>query len=287
MAIGGEMPGVARWPSIIAMSGVIGLTVLLAWRLSGVLAAAVVGWIALQIPALHGTHAANNVATDPFLLLFGFSAIYCLVRFVQTEDNRWAWLSGVGYGLAIMTKSVAAAPFGLFVLPYLIWHRTGVGWRGFGRVVAGGVLIVAPWFLAASLLAFEDLFEQMFTHQVVGRATGERFIDFNATFSFMRYPYFENAPDYFGWPLWGLVLAGLVTVGRRHFSGKVGDLAILMWPLGIGVVGLYALIGGNHQWYIMPAAVPIAVLVADAVAVVLSGTVEVIGTVIAIRWGPG
>jgi len=103
------------------------LTVLFTWRLSGLFEAAIAGWVGLRIPALMGTHAANNVATDPFLVLFGFSAVYCLVKFVETEDNRWAWLSGVGYGLAILAKSVAAAPFGLFALPYLYRYRQSVG----------------------------------------------------------------------------------------------------------------------------------------------------------------
>jgi len=287
MKVGGELPGVARWPSVIAMSGVVALTVLLAWRLAGLLAAALAGWVVLQIPALHGTHAANHVATDPFLLLFGSAAIYCLVRFVDTEDSRWAWASGVGYGLAIMTKSVAAAPFGLFALPYLYRHRDRAGWDGFGRVVAGGAILVAPWFLTAGFLAFEELVDQMFLRQVVGRATGTRYVEHSATFAFMRYPYFKEGPAYFGWPLWGIGLAALLAVGRRWYTGRTSDCAVLLWPLAIGVVGLYALVGGNHGWYIMPAAVPIAILAADAIVSILLRVGETVGTLVALRVGPG
>ncbi|MEF8937569.1 MAG: glycosyltransferase family 39 protein [Halovenus sp.] len=286
MALGGETPSVARWPSIVAMSGVVGLTVLLTWRLSGLFGAAIAGWVGLQIPALGGTRAANHVATDPFLLLFGFGAVYCLVRFVETENNRWAWLSGVGYGLAIMAKSVAAAPFGLFALPYLYRYRRSVGWAGFGRVIAGGLIVAAPWFLLAAGLAFEELLDQMVLRQVVGRATGERFVENEGMFEFMRYPYFVTADDYFGWPYFALWLAGVVSFGRWWLTDRYRDLDVLMWPLGIGVIVLYALIGGNHQWYIMPAAVPIAVLVGDAVATSLKLIGDGVGTVVVLRSGP-
>ena len=286
MAAGGQTPEIARWPSVIAMSGVVALTVLLAWHLSGLLTATLAGLVALQIPALDGTHAANDVATDPFLLLFGVAAVYCLVRFVDSEDNRWAWAAGVGYGLAIMAKSVAAAPFGLVVLPYLYRHRDAVGWHGFGRVVAGGCIVIVPWFLAASLLAFGELIDQMFLRQVVGRATGSRYVEHNATFSFMRYPYLEDAPGYFGWPLWGLALAAMVTIGRRWYTGQLDDVAILLWPFSIGVIGLYILVGGNHLWYIMPAAVPITLLVTDTSATILVRVGEVVATIVAFRSEP-
>lgn len=69
-------------------SGVVGLTVLFTWRLSGLFEAAIAGWVGLRIPALMGTHAANNVATDPFLVLFGFSAVYCLVKSFSWNTPR-------------------------------------------------------------------------------------------------------------------------------------------------------------------------------------------------------
>lgn len=272
MLVAGETPAVARTTSVLAMSGVVGLTVLLTWRLSGPTAGLLSGWLALEVPAFAATHGANDVATDPFLLFFGVGAVYCLVVHVETGRTGWAWLAGVGYGAAILAKSVAAAPFGLFVLPYLYRHRRRVGWRGFGRVVAGGVLTAAPWFLAAAVLAVDELVEQMFLRQVVARATGAQFVEREAAFAFMRYPYFARAADYFGWPVYGLGIAGLLALARRALTEQWRDVDVLMWPLAVGVVVLYAVVGGNHLWYVMPAGVPIVVLTSDVVtAIVASG----------------
>jgi len=144
----------------------------------------------------------------------------------------------------------------------------------------------APWFLLAAGLVFGELLDQMVLRQVVGRATGERFVENEGMFEFMRYPYFITADEYFGWPYFGLGLAGVVSISRWFLTDRYSDLDVLMWPLGIGVIVLYALIGGNHKWYIMPAAVPIAVLTGEAVATSLKLIGDVVHTVVVQRLGP-
>jgi len=214
--------------------------------------------------AFKWTHAANDVATDPFLVLFGFCAVYSLLQFVETEETKWAWVSGVGYGLAILSKAVAAAPFGIFALPYLYRYRQRIGWEGFGRVVAGGVLVTAPWFLIAASFAFNELLDQMFVRQVVSRATGERFIEQQGMFSFMRYPYFSEFPGMFDPWVYLLVPAVGIVLFRSWQSNETATPLFLVW-WAASTFGFFV-ITGNHPWYIMPMFVPCALLIGAALS---------------------
>jgi 4-amino-4-deoxy-L-arabinose transferase-like glycosyltransferase len=258
MAIGGETPVVARIPSVLITAAMVSVAVLLAWRIASPLVAFGTGGLLLISKSLYGTHAANNVATDPYLLFFGILAIYLLVLLVKTEDARWAWLSGAAYGLAILSKGVAAAPFGLFVLPFLMYYWEQVGWSTFGKIVLGGILTAAPWFAIVSLIVPEQLFDQMIYTQVVQRSTGERYVGTSsALFSFMRYPYFQVAPTYFRFTSYLFPIAVLGAAYRFTRDG-IRDVDILGWPLLFGVIFLYAFVGGNHKWYLLPATVPLA-----------------------------
>jgi 4-amino-4-deoxy-L-arabinose transferase-like glycosyltransferase len=232
--------------------------------------------------AMTATHAANHVATDPFLLVFGTAAIYALVLAVQTRQRYWWAIAGVGYGLAILSKGVAAAPFGLFVLPYLVARRAQWNGTQFGTMVAAGLVVVLPWFLAASVFAPSELVYQMFQRQIIGRATGQAYVTHEATFGFMRYPYFREAPGYFA-PTGYLVPVSLfLTVAHYAQSGQFRDVEVLCWPLCVGTIALYAVVGGNHIWYILPAAVPISILAADGVERLLTAVLDVAVTRLAL-----
>lgn len=274
MAIGGESVLVARLPSLFAISGVIGLITLLASRLSRPAAGLFAGFAAMGVRGFNFTRGAADVATDPFLLLFGTGAIYCLVLYVESGRDRWAWISGFAYGAAILTKFVAAAPFGIFAMVYLYRYRERVGLDGFGRIVAGGVIVASPWFLIVGMLEFQSLIDQMLLDQVVDRATGRSHVSVGEPiFSFMNYPYFQRLGVFLGWPLGGLGLSLAVTIGRKRLLDVVSDVDVLMWPLAVGTVLLYAVVG-NHVWYIMPAGVAVSVLVGDAIATFLTPILE-------------
>lgn len=282
MALGGETPAAARWPSVLAMAAVVGLTVLLAWQLSGPITGFLAGGLLIPISAMSATHAANHVATDPFLLVFGVAAIYALVVAVRRDAKRWWVLAGIGYGLAILSKGVAAAPFGLFVLPYLASRRTEWDWRNFGTMVAAGLLVSLPWFVAVLLLAPSELIHQMFTRQVLHRATGQAYATQQGTFGFMRYPYLREAPRYFSPTSYVVPLSLLLTVHRFARSGRFRDIELLCWPLCLGTIVLYAAVGGNHIWYLLPVAVPVALLAADATARLVTIVLDSVTTWIAL-----
>jgi hypothetical protein len=142
--------------------------------------------------------------------------------------------------------------------------------------------VVLPWFVAVAALAPTQLWEQMIYRQAVQRATGAMFISNPGMFSFMDYPYFRTAPDYFGLVWWlapAAVVAGLVLDRLNRVSRR---LQLFVWPLAVTIVGVYAVVG-NHQWYYQPAApvlvVGIAVIGAKSMLIIA----EIIGTRIAFQ----
>jgi len=151
----------------------------------------------VPITAVSATHAAAHVATDPFLLVFGIAAIYALVVGVRTGVRYWWMLAGVGYGLAILWKGVAAAPFGLFVLPYLASQRSRWTWHEFGTMVAVGLLVTLPCFIAVLLLAPSELISQMFEQQVFSRATGQAYVTHEEDLRFHAGPVLPSGPTIF------------------------------------------------------------------------------------------
>lgn len=285
MGLFGETVASARLTTAIATAFIVVLIVVFAVREAGVFAGIVAAWFGTEVPALYGTHAGNNVATDPFLVLFALGAVFVFFLALDSGEDRepvYAVLSGMLGGLAVLSKGVAVGPVALGCLPLAVYSRRHLSRRSWGLLFGSAVLVVLPWFLAVAALAPTQLWEQMFYRQAVQRATGAMFISNPGTFSFMDYPYFRTAPDYFGIVWWlapvavvaGLVLDRLNRVSRR--------LQLFVWPLAVTIVVVYAVVG-NHQWYYLPAASVLVIGVSVVSTKSMLSVAEVIGTEIAFR----
>lgn len=285
MSAFGVSPASARLPSLFAAAATVGVAVLLALRLRGPPAGVFTAVVLLLSPAYRMTHGATDIGTDALLVFFGTASIYALVVAVQTSSVQWQLLAGGLFGLATLSKGIAAAPFALFVLPFVVRHRDELGRTGVGRIVGAGTLVVVPWFAVVAVLAPNELLNQMFLRQVVDRATGAQFIAYDSTtFEFMKYPYFREAPSYLGvaWTL--LPLAAAVSVVESVLTRRLDDTDVLCWPLLVGTFGLYVATG-NHLWYVLPVVVPGAVLVGRAVSTVVMAVVDAVATYTALRRG--
>ncbi|MFC6823962.1 ArnT family glycosyltransferase [Halopelagius fulvigenes] len=283
MSAFGVSPASARLPSLLAAAGTVGVAVLLAIRLRGPPAGGFTAAVLLLSPAYLMTHGATDIGTDALLVFFGIASIYALVVAVETSAARWQLLAGGLFGLATLSKGIAAAPFALFALPFVVRHRDDLGWAGVGRVVGAGTLVVVPWFAAVAALAPEELLGQMFLQQVADRATGARFVAYDSTtFEFMHYPYLREAPSYLGvaWTL--LPVAATVSVVESVLTRRLDDVDVLCWPLLLGTVGLYAATG-NHLWYLLPVVVPGAVLVGRAASAIVTAVADAVVTYAALR----
>lgn len=283
MGLFGETVASARFTTAVATALIVALIVGIAVREASIFAGVVAAWFGLKVPALYGTHAGNNVATDPFLVLFALGAVFVFFLALDSGADRepmYAVLSGMLGGLAVLSKGVAVVPVAPGCLPLAVYSRRYLSRRSWGLLFGSAVLVVLPWFLAVAALAPTQLWEQMFYRQAVQRATGAMFISNPGTFSFMDYPYFRTAPDYFGIVWWlapVAVVAGLVLDRINRVSRR---LQLFVWPLAVTIVGVYAVVG-NHQWYYLPAASVLVIGVSVVSTKSMLIVAEVIGTEVA------
>jgi hypothetical protein len=257
----------ARLPSAFAALASMALT----FELGRVL----VGW-------RRGLLAALVFATTPIVLTYGrlvifdlpltactTAALYGFVRARLGEgragvrfDGGWFALVGVAIGLAVLMKG----PVGIAV-PLLLWlagrgafvdRRRG----GAGPLVAlaMAVVVVAPW-----LVAVERSQPGILHYAIVE----ETLLRLTSTQEFNR-----AAPVYFygqtlAWALgaWGILLAALtpVLVRLRRARGHDGDVVAFVARGTLALVVLFTLSASKRVHYILPAIVPLALLVAIAV----------------------
>lgn len=213
----------------------------------------------LIFAAPHGGRAATM---DVPMLFFGSAAVGASLLATR-RGPYWRLLlpaAGVALGGAILIKGPAAGVFGIAVLPLLVAHRRLFVTR---EAVAGAVFAVGPplaWFIAADA-AYSGVLNQLFYEQVLGRLGGSLGSS-PATFGFMSAPYFRAAPGLFD-PWWWLFLAALVAVPlgiyTRRGRSRVGKETLFLCWWALSIFGFFVTTG-NHPWYVMPVAVPMALL---------------------------
>lgn len=283
MGLFGETVASARLTTAIATSLIVALIVGIAVREAGIFAGVVAAWFGLKVPALYGTHAGNNVATDPFLVLFALGAVFAFFLALDSGADRepmYAVLSGALGGLAVLSKGVAVGPVALGCLPLAVYSRRQLSRRSWGLLFGGVILVVLPWFIAVAALAPTQLWEQMIYRQAVQRATGAMFISDPGTFPFMDYPYFRTAAEYFGIVWWLAPVAVVASLVLDRLNRVSRRLQVFIWPLVVTIVGVYAVVG-NHQWYYLPAAPVLVIGVSVTGAKLLHALAETIGTTVA------
>ena len=254
-----------RLPSVLA---VLGTALLVFWWGGRVVSRRAGGFAAvvfLATPHLfEGMNGGRDGATDPALVFFGTCSLALLWVGLVDRRGRYVLLAGVAGGLAALTKGVAAGTFAVAAVALLVAYRDRVPGRA---VLAGGglALLVGGWWPALMWARFGDRFVRpFFGEQVVGRAA-ESSVAFGTA-------YFTTLPWSFGPWLYLLVplaVAVALTVRRtgdrteRVFAAWLGAWAAL-------VFGVFAL-GGNHLWYVLPAYVPLALLVGWGLALAVEG----------------
>ncbi len=110
------------------------------------------GWLAatilLGIPMYPIWGSLSNV--DMGWSLWGFLALFAMLRWQKSDNRRWLALAGVLAGLAIGSKYLALGlmfPVGMWIL----WHARRGGWKTMlvNGVIFGGVAlaVASPWYL--------------------------------------------------------------------------------------------------------------------------------------------
>ena len=219
--------------------------------------------------------AALVVATSPMVLIFGrlvifdmpltafvTIAIYALVR-ARLDGDGWPWLpvAGGAIGLALLTKG----PVGM-VLPLLVWIAARgalpeAPMRRSGSAIAVAVALAAG--LLGSWIVCVAPREPAFLHYAI---VDETLLRVTSAEHFRR-----GGPPYYYLQtlLWaaGIWIAMLAMIGptlvRRHRAGGRDAAAIGFAARALAVIVLFfTLSASKRPQYILPALVPLALLVA-------------------------
>lgn len=253
----------ARLPSVLTTLG----TAYVVWRFVSARLGHATGQLATLV--LTGSMLTAGVGrmmmTDaPFVLCLSSAFLTYYESF--TRDQRWRLATAALLGLAVLAKGPVALILFALVAGISAWkfpdHRPQMKryWL-VGTLILSGVL--ATWYLPAWLV-HRGLFVQKFLiEQNLQRfGGGDRA---HAAPAWMI-PIFFPAIILvcFAWWLAPAFRAKWVTVRETDDSDE-GKLRRYLWIWGIVVVGFFSLSGSKLPHYIMPALVPLAVILADAI----------------------
>ncbi len=213
-----------------------------------------------------GTNAGTQGGVDVPFVLFGT----LLVVFVwQSRSWRDIAVAAVAGGLAAMTKGVGAGVFLVIIAPLFLTRRHHLYQVKSVISIGAALLLTALWPIYAYVNHSSEFLDQMWRNQVVERVEGGLATREGTLFDFMHYPYFNDFPVHFA--PWSLLLIPAVVVGIYHWRqrGKASPEPFLIWWF-VSTYLFFALVRGNHGWYILPAIFPQALLVGNMVRGTLS-----------------
>ena len=208
-----------------------------AWNVA-LLAAALVAFTPLQLQLSH------FYAVDTLLLFFVMLTIYACVCLIDTEKPiQWALLIGLGYGLALGTKS-SAAPLAvpLLVAVVLRWRKQDFFTSLTSLLIASFSTIIV--FLIAEPYALLDM--PNFIQQVSDQGNLARgLLDLPYVRQFAgTIPYLYEAKNMFFWGM-GIMLGLAISAGIAWICFQLwqhrgndfnGWLVILSWILTYGII---------------------------------------------------
>lgn len=261
----GDTAMAARIPSFLAFVGCVALTGLIAARVMNYRAGVVAGILLIFSSVATASHGPLYGSTDVILTLFGSVAVWEWVKYQRGDQQRKSrlYISSAALAIALLSKGVAAIVFAIVALPALFWRVETLRSREFWSGVGLCAVVALPWFFIAYAIAGEVFIQQFFVEQVVKRSTGEFGIDQGGILPWMRYPYFTRGPQFLGLGLAGIVCLGVgrtifESMRQRQIQFQPITLFFIYWGATFPIV--YAMLGGNQPWYIIPSAVPLAIL---------------------------
>jgi 4-amino-4-deoxy-L-arabinose transferase-like glycosyltransferase len=267
MAAGFRTVGVgelaARLPSALAAVATVALTFAIARALVGARRGAIAAGVLATMPLVFVF--ARLVIFDMLLTMLTTAALLCLLRVRQGGDARWWWpLAGVAMGLGVLAKG----PVG-FAIPLIAWaagrgalppapRRAGAGPAL--AAVALGAAVVAPWLMM--VLRHEPGFLR---YAIVD----ETFLRFVSVQRFHRGQPIYYYAGVIAWSagIWSVVLVAVVPeLVRRWRAGGPDAAAIGFGARAVGALFVFFTCSASKRpQYLLPAMVPLAVLVAVGV----------------------
>jgi 4-amino-4-deoxy-L-arabinose transferase-like glycosyltransferase len=194
---------------------------------------------------------ARLAMTDVTLVFFTLGSLYFFVLSEKKEKTiRYATLSGLFFGLALMTKQIEAALIPLIIFTYLVATQRSIRFlftKGFTLFWGVGLLVFSPWLIYMSARFGSQFWYWYFVYGDVTRTVS---IVQNHVGSYLYYfSYLANNENL----LWVILLP--FSAGLCAFNAVIkrlkGDTMILLWMTIVLLV--FTLAQTKLFWYILPA----------------------------------
>ena len=209
----------------------------------------VAGVVLLFTP--HFNYYARQGSMDVPLVAFLLLAIYGYLK--SKKYQRWWIVVGVGFGLAVLTKGVAAFP-GVFAVGLAILIAKERPWK-FVEFWIGVVLFAAiagSWHVAMSVIHGRLFFDEYLGSQVFSRSVST----FDTTPSS---PFTYIGTVFLGFlPFTPFLIFGVM----RLWRARMFPIALSLFALSTFL--LYSLIPTKHHWYMVPIYPVLALILCSA-----------------------
>lgn len=196
----------------------------------------------------------------PFIFFMLTSIFFFVVYERQGENAKYILLSGVFFGLALLTKQTTALLIPLIIAPYLVLTRKSIKslfTKQFALFMVVGILIISPW-LVYMILQYGFRFWYVFLlYNNVMRSISP--LEGHVGDSLFYFNYLITRENI----LWVAILP--LAVGFSLFKAfrkpNNRDVLFLIWMIVVLVV--FTVAQTKLFWYILPAFPAFAILIAD------------------------
>jgi outer membrane protein assembly factor BamB len=194
---------------------------------------------------------ARHAMTDVPFVFFILSSIYFFVLSEKDENtSRYTALSGLFFGLALMTKLIAALLIPLIIFTYLIATKRSIRFfftKSFALFLGVGLLVFSPWLIYMTLSFGSEFWRWFFVYSGVIRTVSP--VEGHVEGYLYYFSQFANSETL----LWVILLpfaAGLCAFSLFVKRSKE-DTLLLVWMSIVLVV--FTLAQTKLYWYILPA----------------------------------
>jgi outer membrane protein assembly factor BamB len=263
MSIAYQVFGVTNFASRIWTAGFGALSLVLVFYLGKKLYSRPVGFMSAIVLGTFLTYNlfARYAMTDVPLTCFVLASIYFFVLSEEKEKPvRYAILSGLFFGLALMTKQIAALLIPLIIFTYLVATRKSLRFlftKTFTLFWGFGLLLFSPWLIYMATRFGKQFWQWYFIYADVTRSASS-IEDHFAGYLF----YFSYLADHENW-LWIALLpfaAGLCAYGA-FVKRKKQETLVFLWVAIVLLV--FSLAQTRIYWYIMPVFPAFAIAIAS------------------------
>jgi outer membrane protein assembly factor BamB len=219
---------------------------------------------------------ARLAMTDIPLVFFSLGTIYFFILSEKTEKTaRYAVLSGLFFGLALMTKQIEALIVLLILVLYFAATKKNLRFlvtKNFTLFWAIGLLVFSPWLIYMAVRFGSQFWQWYFIYDVVNRSVG---VVENHAGSYLYYFNFLAHNESLVYLIL-LPIAAAVCLSNAIFKRVKADTLIFLWMAIVMLV--FTVAQSKLDWYILPAFPAFALAISSLLYLLGNKTYEIVIT---------